>query len=189
MVSLIVLGALIFITVGIVSYVVTIYNGLIMVKNNILKAWANIDVLLKQRHDEIPKLIKTCEAYMQFEKKTLERIIELRSSAQSAQGIAAKAIKEGALTGALHQLFVTAENYPQLKTQSSFQQLQGRITDLENQIADRREFYNEAVNNFNIRIQSLPDMLLAGPMGLTQQEMFKVSEADRQDVAIDIKVP
>ncbi|MBI4668005.1 MAG: LemA family protein [Elusimicrobia bacterium] len=183
------LGILVFVVIGFIAYAVTIYNGLVVVKNNILKAWGNIDVLLKQRHDEIPKLIKTCEAYMKYEKETLAKIVELRNSAAGSQGVAAKASSEGELTAALHKLFALAENYPDLKAQSSFQQLQNRITDLENQIADRREFYNESVNNYNIRIQSIPDNIVAGIMGLAAQEMFKVSEADRQDVDIKINVP
>lgn len=185
----IVTTALIFLVVGVVAYFVVVYNGLVGVKNNILKAWGNIDVLLKQRHDEIPKLIKTCEAYMKYEKDTFARIVELRGAAQAAQGVADKASKEGELTQTLHKLFALAENYPELKAQSSFQQLQGRISDLENQIADRRELYNESVNNYNIRIESVPDMFVAGLMGLNRQEMFKVDEADRRDVDININVP
>jgi len=189
MMTLIVMGVFTFVVVGLVSYGVTIYNGLVVVKNNVPKAWSNIDVLLKQRHDEIAKLIKTCEAYMQYEKSTLTKIIELRNSAAGTLGVAARAAKEGELTTALRQLFALAENYPELKAQNSFQQLQGRISDLENQIADRREFYNESVNNYNIRIQSFPDMILASMTGLTPQEMFKVAEADKQDIPININVP
>ncbi|MBI4369533.1 MAG: LemA family protein [Elusimicrobia bacterium] len=189
MAGLIAVGIAAFVVLGFAAYAVTVYNGLIIVKNNILKAWGNIDVLLKQRHDEIPKLIKTCEAYMKYEKETLAKIIELRNSAVGAGSVAAKATAEGELTATLHKLFALSENYPDLKAQSSFQQLQGRITDLENQIADRREFYNESVNNFNIRIQSFPDTIVAGMMGLAAQEMFKVSEQDRQDVDININVP
>lgn len=186
MIPLIIIGVVVVI-LG--SYFVTIYNSLIVVKNNILKAWANIDVLLKQRHDEIPKLVKICETYAQFEKKTLTEVIALRNSAAGAQGVAAKAVKEGELTGALHRLFAVAEAYPDLKTNNNFMQLQNRVTGLENQIADRREFYNESVNNYNIRIESLPDRFIAGPMGLKQQEMFKVSEADRQDPGINFNLP
>ncbi|MFA6028356.1 MAG: LemA family protein [Elusimicrobiota bacterium] len=187
--ALVLLGLLGFALVGLVAYFVTVYNGLIIVKNNIVKAWANIDVLLKQRHDEIPKLIKTCESYMKFEKDTLTKITALRSTAQGATGVAQRAEAEGQLTAGLRQLFAVAENYPDLKSQASFQQLQGRISDLESQLADRREFYNETVNNYNIRIQSLPDSFVASFMNLQPQEMFKVSEADRQDVAIDIAQP
>ncbi len=189
MVILIVLGILIFAVIGLIGYVVTIYNGLVVVKNDILKAWSNIDVLLKQRHDEIPKLIKACEAYMQFEKGTLTKVVELRNTAQNAQGVAQRAAAEGALSAGLGQLFAVAERYPELKAQSSFQQLQGRITDLENQLADRREFYNESVNAYNIRIQSFPDSLVAGFMSLAPHEMFQVAPEDKKDVDVDIKVP
>ena len=170
-------------------FVVFIYNQLVTLKHNVGKSWSNIDVLLKQRHDEIPKLIKTCEAYMKFEKDTLSRVIELRTQAQGATGVGERAGREAALSIGLQRLFAVAENYPDLKSQASFQQLQGRISELENQIADRREFYNESVNNYNIRIQSMPDLFVANFMGLAPQEMFKIAEADRQDPPIDIKQP
>jgi LemA protein len=189
MTALIVLAVVGFVVVGVAMYFVAIYNGLIVVKNDIQKAWGNIDVLLKQRHDELPKLIKTCEAYMGYEKGTLTKVIELRNSAQAARTIGAKAQTEGALTGALHQLFALAENYPQLKAESNFQHLQQRVSGLENQISDRREFYNESVNNYNIRISSLPDTFVARFMNLNAQEMFKVTEDDRRDVDINISVP
>ncbi len=189
MTMLIMLGALAFAAIGLFGYGVAVYNGLVAVKNNILKAWANIDVLLKQRHDEIPKLIKTCEASMKFEKGLLERVVELRSAAQRAGSVGEKAQTEAALTGGLHKLFAVAESYPDVKSQSGFQSLQARITQLEDAIADRREFYNDSVNNYNIRIQSFPDSLVAGYMGLAAQEMFKAAEEERKDVAIDIQVP
>lgn len=189
MTGLIVLVILGFAVAGAVMYLVAIYNGLIVVKNDIQKAWGNIDVLLKQRHDELPKLIKTCESYMAYEKETLTRVVELRNSAQAARTVAAKAQTEGELTGALHKLFALAENYPQLKAEAGFQHLQQRISGLENQIADRREFYNESVNNHNIRIASIPDVFIARAMNLLPQEMFKVNEEDRRDVEINISVP
>jgi LemA protein len=189
MVGMIILGVVAFVVIGTVLYLVAIYNGLIVVKNDIQKAWGNIDVLLKQRHDELPKLIKTCETYMAYEKGTLTKVIELRSAAQGAQGVAAKAQAENALSATLHKLFALAENYPQLKAESTFQNLQNRISGLENQIADRREFYNESVNNYNIRIASIPDLFVARLMNLNPQEMFKVSDEDRRDVDINIAVP
>ncbi len=185
----VVIGILVLLVAVALIYFVTVYNGLIVVKNNIPKAWSNIDVLLKQRHDELPKLIKTCESYMKYEKDTLAKVIELRSSAMSAGGVAEKARVEGELTRTLGKLFVLAENYPDLKAQAQFQQLQHRISDLENQIADRREFYNESVNNYNIRIESLPDSFVAGFMGLKSQEMFKISAEETKDVDININVP
>ena len=189
MTTLVVLILGLFVAIGLVSYFVTIYNGLIVVKNNIEKAWANIDVILKQRHDEIGKLLKACEGYMQYERDTFAKVIELRSQAQGAQGVADKAAKEAQLSAGLQRIFALAENYPQLKAQASFQQLQGRISELEGQIADRREFYNESVNNYNIRIQSLPDSFVAGFMSLMPHELFKVAETDRQDVEIKFSQP
>ena len=189
MVSLIVLGLLAFAVIGLVGYFFTVYNGLVLVKNNIEKAWANIDVLLKQRHDEIPKLISACEAYMKFEKDTLTKIVELRSAAQGASGVAQRAEAEGKLGAGLRQIFALAENYPELKSQASFQQLQQRITGLESQLADRREFYNESVNNYNIRIQSLPDSFVASWMNLQPHEMFQVDVEEREDVPIKIQQP
>ncbi len=189
LVVLIVLGILAFAAVGFVLYIGTIYNGLVVVKNNIAKAWANIDVLLKQRHDEIPKLISACEAYMKYEKGALDGVVALRNTAASAATVAQKAQAEGALSAGLAKIFALSENYPDLKANASFQQLQKRISDLESQVADRREFYNDTVNNYNIRIQSFPDAFVASFMGLTAHEMFQVEGSDRADVAVTIAVP
>ncbi|MFN0117483.1 MAG: LemA family protein [Elusimicrobiota bacterium] len=186
MIPVLILG---FIVVGVVLYLTTIYNSLVAVKNDVQKAWANIDVLLKQRHDELPKLIKTCETYMQYEQDTLKKVIELRSKAMGAGSVGQKALIEGELTQTLGKIFALAENYPNLKAEGTFQNLQTRISGLENQIADRREFYNESVNNYNIRIQSIPDMFVAGFMQLKAMEIFKVSESDREDVSVDMKLP
>ncbi|MBI5629726.1 MAG: LemA family protein [Elusimicrobia bacterium] len=169
------------------SYFMTIYNGLVALKNNILKAWANIDVLLKQRHDELPKLIKTCEGYMNHERAVFDKVLQAREALMRASGPGQKGQAEGELQGAIRQLFALAENYPDLKAQASFQQLQARITSLESEIADRREFYNDSVNVYNIRILSFPDMFFARSMGFSAQEMFKVAEAERQDVSIEFK--
>jgi len=168
-----------------VSYFVAVYNGLIAVKNNIDKAWANIDVLLKQRHDEIPKLVDVCKGYMTHESGTLEAVIKARQNVMSAQGPAAMGQAEGALATSMRQLFALAENYPILKAQSSFQQLQDRVSALESQIADRREFYNDSVNTYNIRIASLPDTVIASLLHLAPREMYKVDTVDREDVKID----
>lgn len=169
------------------GYVMAIYNGLITVKNNIDKAWANIDVLLKQRHDELPKLIEVCKGYMDHEKSVLDRVMQARQVLMSAQGPASKGKAEGELNGAIRQLFALAENYPNLKAQDSFRQLQDRVSGLESQIADRREFYNDSVNTYNIRIASIPDVLIAKPMGLTAREMYQVATTDKEDVKISFK--
>jgi LemA protein len=175
---------IILILVGILAYLVTIYNSLVRLKNDIDKAWSNIDVLLKQRHDELPKLIETCKGYMQYEQKTLELITEARSAYQKATTVQEKAQADNRLSGALKTLFAVAENYPDLKANANFTQLQGRISELEEKIADRREYFNDAVNTYNIRIQQLPDVLIARLMGLPHRDLFKVAEADRQDVEV-----
>lgn len=180
--NLIILLALLFAAVGFVVYLVTIYNGLIAIKNDIDKAWANIDVLLKQRHDELTKLLDVTKGYTEFERDTLTKITQARSQYQQASTIEQKAQADQTMTSALRGFFAVAENYPDLKANSNFQQLQKRITDLENQIADRREFYNDSVNTFNIRIQQVPDTFVAGYMHLTPRTMLKVEEADKADV-------
>lgn len=168
-------------------YGVSIYNGLILVANNIAKAWANIDVLLKQRHDEIPKLVKICQGYMEHEKGVFENVLKAREALMAAKGPAAAGRAEGVMEGSLKQLFALAENYPNLKAQSSFQQMQERVSGLESQIADRREFYNDSVNIYNIRIASLPDTFVAKLLNMQPKEMFQVSESDKQDVEISFK--
>ncbi|MBI4376016.1 MAG: LemA family protein [Elusimicrobia bacterium] len=175
------------VVVVVASCAITIYNGLVLLKNNIDKAWANIDVLLKQRHDELPKLIASCEGYMSHERGVLDRVLKARQALMMASGPRQKGVAEGQLEGALRQLFAIAENYPDLKAQSSFQQLQNRISSLESDIADRREFYNESANNYNIRIASIPDMILAGWMKLSPREMFKVDSGDREDVKVEFR--
>jgi LemA protein len=174
--------AFLFVILGLVVYVVMIFNGLIALKNDIAKAWANIDILLKQRHDELPKLFDVCKGYMDFERDTLQKITQARSMYQQAVSVDQKAQADQSMTSALRGFFAVAENYPQLKANDNFMRLQVRITELESQIADRREFYNDSVNTFNIRIQQMPDTFVASFMNLTPREMFKVEEADKVDV-------
>jgi LemA protein len=174
--------AFLFATFGLIAYVVTIFNGLIALKNDIAKAWANIDILLKQRHDELSKLLDVCKGYMDYERDTLQKITQARSLYQQAVSVDQKAQADQSMTSALRGFFAVAENYPQLKANDNFMRLQVRITVLENQIADRREFYNDSVNAFNTRIQQMPDTFVASFMNLTPRLMFKVEEADKADV-------
>ena len=167
---------------GVIVYVIVMFNGLIALKNDIAKAWANIDILLKQRHDELPKLLDVCKGYMDFERDTLQKIAQARSMYQQAVSVDQKAQADQSMASALRGFFAVAENYPQLKANDNFMRLQVRITELENQIADRREFYNDSVNTFNIRIQQMPDTFVASFMNLTPRPMFKVEEADKADV-------
>jgi LemA protein len=177
-----------FVLVGSVGFFLSIYNSLIEMKNNIGRSWANIDVLLKQRHDELPKLIKVCEAYMQHERAVFDKLSEARAALAGAGSVKQRADAENGITRALGQFFAVAENYPDLKANTSFSSLQGRISELENAIADRREFYNDTVTMFNTRIEQLPDSWVAGGMNLQSAELFKIDEADRKDPEIAFKM-
>ena len=172
--------------VGIFVYLITIYNSLVRLKNDIDKAWANIDVLLKQRHDELPKLIETCKGYMQYEQKTFQLITEARTAFMKAGSVGEKAQADNMISGALKSLFAVAENYPELKANNNFMQLQKRISELEEKIADRREFFNDDVNTYNIRIQQLPDVFIAHLMSLQRKDLFKVEEEDRRDLEVKL---
>ena len=182
--EILVTAAIGFTVVGLIGYGVSIYNGLIAMKNNIGRSWANIDVLLKQRHDELPKLVKTCEQYMKHERAVFDRLSEARGALMGARSVGERAEAEGMLTRALGQVFAVAEAYPNLKADQSFLQLQTRISQIENQIADRREFYNDTVTTYNTRIQQIPDAIVANWLALGPAELFKVEDADRQDVEI-----
>jgi LemA protein len=173
--------------VGALLYAIVIYNNLVSLKNAVSKAWANIDVLLKQRHDELPKLIETCRQYMKFEQETLDRVIRARSASASAResgDVKAVGQAESQLRLGLGGLFAVAESYPDLKTNQSFQQLQARISGLENSIADRREFYNESVNNNNVRIEQFPDVVLARLFGFKAAQLLEFSDEEKKDVDV-----
>jgi LemA protein len=172
--------------VGIIIYFITIYNSLVRLRNDMDKAWANIDVLLKQRHDELPKLVETCKGYMQYEQKTFQLITEARTAFMHATSVTQKAQADNMIAGALKTLFAVAENYPDLKANNNFLQLQKRISELEERIADRREFFNDSVNTYNIRIQQLPDVFIARMLSLPRRDLFKVSDEDRRDVEVKL---
>ncbi|HLZ42290.1 MAG TPA: LemA family protein [Candidatus Sulfotelmatobacter sp.] len=169
---------------GVFTYAIILYNGLVRLRNENDRAWANIDVLLKQRHDEIPNLVETVKGYMQHEQQTLLAVTQARSASISASSIPQKAIAELQVTSALRGLFAVAENYPQLKANDNFLKLQNRITELEERIADRREFFNDDVNTYNTRIGQIPDVFVASFMNLKPREMFKVSDEDRRQVEV-----
>lgn len=169
-------------------YTVIGYNRLVTLKHNVKKAWRNIDVLLKQRHDEIPKLVALCKAYMKHEQETLEKVISARSrvaAAREAGDLAGLGLAEGALRAGIGQLFALVENYPELKANENFRHLEGRVTGLENAIADRREFYNETVNINNIRLEQFPDVFIARLFNFRPFELLRFSEQAKVDVNVD----
>lgn len=185
------LEILLFFVIGIIVLIfiglfVIIYNSLIRLRKDIDRALANIDVLLKQRGDELTKLVDTVKGYMKFEKKVLTEVTAARTSYNNASTIQGKAKADSMISQAFKTLFAVAENYPQLQSQKSFQQLQERISGLENEIADRREFYNASVTNFNTKIHTIPDTFFARMLGYTDMELFKATEAEKKDVKIDL---
>jgi len=170
-----------------VVYFIMLYNGLVQIKHNVSKAWANIDVLLKQRHDELPKLVETCKQYMKYEQETLEKVMQARAgvaAAREAHNIPALGQAEGALRAGLGGLFAVAEAYPDLKANDTFQHLQQRITGLENAIADRREFYNESVNINNVRIEQFPDVIVARLFDFGAFDLLQFATEEKRDVDI-----
>lgn len=182
------MGAIFWIVLVVVLvYAITLYNSLVNVKNAVAKGWANIDVLLKQRHEELPKLVDTCKQYMQYEQSTLEKVIQARSrvsEARQSHDMGALGLAEGALRSGLGQLFALAESYPELKTNEQFLHLQARISGLENAIADRREFYNESVNINNVAIEQFPGVVLARLFNFKAFELLKFAAAELEDINI-----
>ncbi len=170
---------------ALIVYGIGIYNGLVGLRENIKVAWANIDVLLKQRHDELPKLIETCKRYMQFEQETLEKVMRARATVDQASAsgnVAAVGAAEQQLRSGVTRLFAVAESYPELKSDQNFKQLQGRITSLEESIADRRELYNDQVNLNNIRVKVFPDVLIAQQFGFKTAQLLEFSQEEKRDV-------
>jgi LemA protein len=177
-------AAFLLFAVGVLVYVVILYNELVRLRNDNDRAWANIDVLLKQRHDEIPNLVETVKGYMQHEQQTLLAVTQARAASMNAAGIGQKAAADLMMTGALRGLFGVAENYPQLRANENFLKLQTRISELEERIADRREFFNDDVNTYNTRIGQIPEVFVASFMSLKPRDMFKVSVEDRKLVEV-----
>jgi len=170
---------------AIAAYAIVIYNGLVNLKHNVAKAWANIDVLLKQRHDELPKLVQICRQYMLHERDTLERVISARqavSAARAAGDVGSLGAAETALRRGLGTLFAVAEAYPDLKADKNFKHLQERITALENAIADRREYYNESVNRNNTRIEQFPDVIIARWFAFGERALLEFTADETKDV-------
>jgi LemA protein len=177
--SLIPTLVILFVLAGVVMYLGMIYNGLIAMRNDIDKSWANIDVLLKQRHDEVPRLVEVCTGYMQYERETLQMLIEARSRYATAATLDQKVQASGTVSNSLGKVFAMAEKYPALQANTSFIELQKRISELENQIADRREFYNDSITLFNTRLQQMPDTWVARFFGIRPRFLFVVSAAEK----------
>lgn len=185
----VVIGVTVFIVLAglLFGYAVMLYNGLVRARNEVKLSWSNIDVLLIQRHDELPKLVDVCKRYMQHEQNTLEQVIKARADidlARHANNVSGVSVAEGALRTGLSRLYAVAENYPNLKANEMFIALQSRISALETAIADRREIYNDAVNTLNVRTETFPDAIIASMFHFEQASMLKFSAAQTSDVDI-----
>jgi len=166
--------------VALVFWGISIYNGLVAMRQRVNQAFADVDVQLKQRHDLIPNLVETVKGYATHERETLDAVIKARNAAIAAQGPAAQGAAETVLSGALRQLFALAEAYPDLKANTNFQQLQTELADIENKIAAARRFFNNAVQEYNTGIESFPAVLVAGSLGFYRREFFDLGESRPQ---------
>ncbi len=174
---------------GLVVMAINIYNGLVSLRNQLERAWSNIDVILKQRFDEIPQLIQVIEQYAGYESQLLKSLVNARANYGSARTVDEKIQASGAMSIALQGVAAIGEAYPELKANGNFVQLQTRVSQLENTIADRRETYNEAVANFNTRLDQFPDVFAARMLNYQRQTMFAVSEAERATPSLKMNLP
>lgn len=172
-----------------VIWVISIYNGLIKLKNRVDEAWSDIDVQLKRRYDLIPNLISTVKGYAAHESTTFEKVTEARNKAMQAQGTGdakAQAEAENMLSGTLKSIFALAENYPELKANQNFLELQRELSDTEDKIQASRRFYNGNVRDFNIKIELFPNNIFAGMLNFTKREFFEIgNEAERENVKVE----
>jgi LemA protein len=168
------------------AWAIVVYNGLVAARRQCDRAFANIDVLLKQRHDEVPRLVEICRGYMAYEQATLARVAHARSLYAAASSPADKAEASTEVSGALRQLFSVAERYPDLEADRSFLRLQERVSQLESQIADRREAFNAAVTEWNTRIQQVPEAFLARAAGMSARPLWRAAAADRPPVSLSL---
>jgi LemA protein len=175
---------LLFGVIGLIAYLVGTYNTFVRLFNNIDKSWSNTDVILKQRHDELPKLVDVCNSYMAHERETLEAVTKARAAYGKSMTVDEKARAENQLASALGSLFAVAEQYPDLKANQEFLHVQQRISVLESTIADRREFYNDSVNLYNIRIEQIPANWVAQQSGYRARPLLEVPQAERGDVKL-----
>jgi len=162
--------------VVVILWVITIYNGLVAMRQRVNQSFADVDVQLRQRHDLVPNLVETVKGYAAHERGTLDEVVKARNAAVAAQGPAQQAVAENMLSGALRQLFALAEAYPDLKANASFQQLQAELTDIDNKIAAARRFFNNAVQEYNTGIQRFPAALFAASLGFAPKEFFDLGD-------------
>jgi LemA protein len=176
---------IVILVVLLIVYAVISYNGLVSMRNRIENAWAQIDVQLKRRYDLIPNLVETVKGYASHERETLEKVVQARNMAMSAQGPQDQAAAENMITGALRSVFALSEAYPDLKANENFLNLQEELTGTEGRIAYARQFYNDSVNSYNTKIQSVPSNIIANQFSFDEREYFEADEASRDNIEVD----
>lgn len=181
-ITLVVLGVILLIAIVIIS----MYNGLIRLRNRVDEAWSDIDVQLKRRHDLIPNLVETVKGYAAHEKDTLERVVNARNMAMKAGSTEEKAKAENALSDTLKSIFALSENYPDLKANQNFLELQRELTDTEDKIQASRRFYNGNVRDFNTKLQVFPTNIFASMLGFKAREFFGITDEKEREV-VDVK--
>jgi len=181
MTGLIILGAAAALIVIVLLWGIGIYNGLVRLRNAVENAWSQIDVQLKRRHDLIPNLVETAKGYMQHERETLENITKARNLATNAQGPKDAGRAEGQLDQALSQFYVVMENYPDLKANQNFMQIQEELTSTENKIGFARQAYNDQAMRFNNKIQMFPSNVIAGMFSFDEAEYFEIERPEERE--------
>lgn len=177
------------IVVAALAMAVHIYNGLIRLRNQVDRAWANIDVILKQRFDEIPRLVQVLEQYAQYERGTIDKVMAARSEYGRARKINEKIKASNDLSLALRGVFAIGEAYPELKSSGHFSHLQTRVSELESQISDRREHFNESATNLNTRIEQIPDVFFARLLGFQKTSLYEVESFEREAPSLKMNLP
>ncbi len=178
---------LLILVLAIAAFAISTYNSLVVLRQRVRNAWAQVDVQLKRRHDLIPNLVSTVKGYSTHEREVFERVTEARAKAVTAGSVAEKSGAENLLTGALRSIFAVAENYPQLKADANFRQLQDELTATESKIAFSRQFYNDTVLKLNTRIERFPANLIAGALGFSQADYFNLGSQDEAREAVNVQ--
>lgn len=174
----------IIIVVVLALVLVGMYNGLVTLKNRVDEAWSDIDVQLKRRYDLIPNLVNTVKGYATHERELFEKVTEARTAAMGAGTLAEKEQAENALSGTLKTLFAVSENYPDLKANQNFLELQRELTDTENKIQASRRFYNGNVRDFNTQVEVFPTNIFANMLGFAKREFFQANGAEKEAVEV-----
>ena len=177
MVGYIILIFIVLLVIGVIS----IYNGLVSLRNRTKEAWADIDVQLKRRYNLIPNLVETVKGYATHERGLFEKVTEARSRAMEAKGLREKGEAENALSGTLKSLFAVSENYPELKASQYFLELQKELRDTEDKVQAARRFYNGNVRDLNIKVESFPSNIIASMFGFKQMELFELEEPEKRE--------